>query len=400
MSRQHAAPVLLSEDGASILSQLSLGSGPEQINEDDIQTIIHQHPGCLPISEIDPIFADAVPICRELTTSAGYIDNLLLTAGGLPVLVECKLWRNPQARREVVGQIIDYAKDLARWTVSDLQREVARSTGRGGNAIVEILGEAGFEVDEVGLADAITANLKRGRFLLLIVGDGIREGVEAIAEYLQDNAGLHFTLGLVELPVFLLPDGQRLFLPRVLARTTLINRTVVAVPEGQRLIEGGSEDEETPEDQDPVSRVSFWRDFVGGLTLDDPEQPPPRAGRQGYVTMPLPVPGGNAWLVVYRSEPHWEVGVYLSYSREGIGARVNDVLIQDWEDIRDELAGTVTCQPDRTGRRLIQDSIRTGSWAIPGERLKAFEWLRARTNDFVNVLRPRIKTIVNDLKEE
>lgn len=35
------------------------------------------------------------------------------------------------------------------------------------------------DVDEQQFNDALTANLRLGRFLLLIVGDGIREGVEA-----------------------------------------------------------------------------------------------------------------------------------------------------------------------------------------------------------------------------
>lgn len=400
MSRQQTTPVLFGPDNTAMLTQLSLGAGPDQISESDLQALIHENPRCLPIAEVDPIFHDAVPVCRELATRAGYIDNLLLTPSGLPVLVECKLWRNPQARREVVGQIIDYAKELARWTASDLQREVSKSTKRSGNVLVDILNEAGENIDEIAFNDAITANLRRGRFLLLIVGDGIREGVEAISEYLQENAGLHFTLGLVELPIFLLPDGQRLVVPRVLARTLLINRSVVTVPEGHRLAEENRDNEETPEDNDPVGRVAFWRDFVSGLVLDDPEQPVPKAGRQGYVTTAMPVPGGNAWLVVYRSEPHWEVGVYLSYTRESIGARVNDILSEDWAEIREELGGTAKIEPDRTGRPLIQDSIRTGSWAIPEERQKAFEWLRSRTNDFVNVLRPRIKNIVADLKDE
>jgi len=88
------------------------------------------------------------------------------------------------------------------------------------------------EVDEQQFNDALTANLRRGRFLLLIVGDGIREGVEAIAEYLQLHAGLHFSLGLVELPIYVMPNGDRLVAPRVLARTALVTRNVVAVPDG------------------------------------------------------------------------------------------------------------------------------------------------------------------------
>ena len=70
---------------------------------------------------------------------AGPIDNLLVTPAGLPVLVECKLWRNPQARREVVGQILDYAKELSRWSSSDLQREVRRRLGREGDPVLELV---------------------------------------------------------------------------------------------------------------------------------------------------------------------------------------------------------------------------------------------------------------------
>ena len=46
---------------------------------------------------------------------------------GRLTLAEFKLWRNPQARREVIGQILDYAKELASWRYADLQREVSRT---------------------------------------------------------------------------------------------------------------------------------------------------------------------------------------------------------------------------------------------------------------------------------
>ena len=70
------------------------------------------------------MFSGPVAICTELNTLAGPIDNFMVTPSGLPVLVECKLWRNPEARREVVSQILDYAKELSRWSSSDVQREV------------------------------------------------------------------------------------------------------------------------------------------------------------------------------------------------------------------------------------------------------------------------------------
>ena len=147
-------------------------------------------------------------ICTELNTLAGPIDNFMVTPSGLPVLVECKLWRNPEARREVVSQILDYAKELSRWSSSDVQREVSHRLKRDGNPLLDIVRKVDPEIDEREFNDALTKNLRRGRFLLLIVGNGIREGVEAIAEYLRLHAGLRFSLGLVELPIYCMPNGD------------------------------------------------------------------------------------------------------------------------------------------------------------------------------------------------
>jgi hypothetical protein len=95
---------------------------------------------------------------------------------------------------------------------------------------------ANGEIDEASFHDAVSRNLKRGRFLLLIVGDGIREGVEGIAEFLQQYAGFHFTLALVELAVFAAPTGGYIAQPRVLARTTNIDRGIVTLDEGRIVI--------------------------------------------------------------------------------------------------------------------------------------------------------------------
>ena len=43
---------------------------------------------------------------------------------GYLTLVETKLWRNPEARRTVVAQIIDYASHLSTWTYDDLRQAV------------------------------------------------------------------------------------------------------------------------------------------------------------------------------------------------------------------------------------------------------------------------------------
>lgn len=311
-------------------------------------------------------------------------------------------------RRQVVSQILDYAKELSRWTSSDPQREASRRLGRSGNVLLELVRETGHNADEADFNDALTSNLQRGRFLLLIVGDGIREGVEAITEYLQVHAGLHFTLGLVELPIFAMPSGDRIVVPRVLARTQTVLRTVVAAPEGMRVLDSGSgsDGEAEPQEPDELDRKQFWTEFLRGLTFDDPDQRSANATNQGAIYFPLPAPGGTVWLTVFRNVGRWEVGLFLSYTRGSEGQRIAERILEDWEVVRSELGGTVHIEIDTgqkslgTPRSLISDKFQTGPWTNPEEKLKAFEWLRLRTNEFLNVLRPRVRAAAADLDLE
>lgn len=202
-----------------------------------LQRLIMNQPSLLPVDQIEPAFADVVPVCMELPTPSGFLDNLLVTPAGDLALIECKLWRNPEARREVVGQIIDYAKDLSAWTYTKLEEAISHTkhpdgSERSARRLYEVVSARG-ENEEASFIDAVSRNLRRGRFLLLIVGDGIREGVESMTEFLQQYAGLHFTLAIVELALFKVPTGGYIAQPRVLARTTNIDRGIVTLDEGR-----------------------------------------------------------------------------------------------------------------------------------------------------------------------
>lgn len=399
MSRQHGQPILIKDGNSNYLPQLSLSTTEGGVTEAQILDIIHRHPGSLPISEIDPAFKNPIAICRELLTPAGPIDNLMVTASGLPILVECKLWRNPEGRREVVGQIIDYAKELSRWTSSDLQREVSRRLGRPGNALLELVREVDPLVDEIEFNDALSLNLRRGRFLLLIVGDGIREGVETIAEYLQRHAGLHFSMGLVEMPIFQLPGGELLVTPRVLARTATISRTVIAVPDGHVVQEDSPASIEDPEinaerQAKSDERLAFWSEFLGHLKIDDPDQPFPNPSRSGHVSIMMPAPLGSSWLTVYREKGD-TLGVFLSSSRNTAGEFAMRAIVDAWEDMRQELGGTSRII-ERDGRPTIIDSKAFPDLSNLKVRAEAFHWLAERGNTFVNTVRPRVRSAVID----
>lgn len=399
MSRQHTSPIVVNPDGStSSLDQVALVlSGEGSFSEAEIQTLVHAHPECLPIAEVDPVFVSPVSLCRELNTSAGPIDNLLITPSGLPIIVECKLWRNPEGRREVVGQILDYAKELSRWTSSDLQREVAKRTDLPSNPILTLLKEAGHEVDEIAFNDALTVNLQRGRFLLLIVGDGIREGVEAIATYLQGNLGLHFSFGLVEMPIFRLPDGSHLVTPRVLARTATITRNVIAVPDGHSIEEESEHDVDPDRQSLSTEQQIFWKEFLSGLNLDDPEQPIPRAAKLGYLSFMLPAPQGSCWINVWRDITRGRVGLTLSYSTGYVGEDAVHSLMSDISAVQEQLSGDAQIA-NIGGKDKIYEEKVVGDLHDAQVRAEAFEWLRARLDTWVNVLRPRIRAIVMDLE--
>lgn len=395
MRRQHTTPILVPADGAPTLAlaPLALSAGSDSVSEAAIQQLVHDHPSCLPVAEVDPMFANPVPICTELNTPAGPIDNFMVTPTGLPVLVECKLWRNPEGRREVIGQILDYAKELSRWSSSDLQRETARRLKRDGNAMLDLLRDAGHQIDEIEFNDALTHNLRRGRFLLLIVGDGIREGVEAIAEYLQAHAGLHFTFGLVELPIYHLPGGERMVVPRLLARTQMITRTVIAAPEGTTVL-----DEESgppvgsDETLDPAAeeRIRFLQSVVSGLVLDDPDQPVPRVTPKGYCYLYLPAPASSCWITV--SYKPGVAGLYLTATTDTPGEQALQAIARDWDVVRKSLGGDVQLRLVKE-RRPVFEEYRP---VVAANKEEVVAWLRGRVNDFVNVFRPLVRAAVQD----
>ena len=234
-SRRYGNPVLLS-NGKTVRPK-RIPFTEKQFDEGWLQELIRANPEILPVDEIEPAFAPLVAVGREVPTAVGPVDNLYLSPQGYLTIVETKLWRNPEARREVVGQIIDYAKEIRQWSFEDLEervRDYNRQFRDSEDGILDTLRriEQIDEADEQFIVDAISGNLRRGRFLLLIVGDGIRESVEAMADFLAQTPQLYFTLALVELQVYELDEGRDkslLIIPQLVTRTREITRAIVRV---------------------------------------------------------------------------------------------------------------------------------------------------------------------------
>ena len=262
MRRQHTPLFLLTQKGTKIALQAN------KVDEQTLQSFIFDYPSVLPIEEIEYPFASAVPLCRELPTAAGALDILLINPQGFLTLVECKLYKNPGARREVIGQILDYAQSLSEWDYEMLEATVDRarkSQGLDSKPLYDLLAEHGEIGDEVDFVDNVNKNLRKGRFLLLIVGDGIRERVEQIASFLEKHAYLNFSLSLLEIEVFSLPETEHLIIqPRIIAQTVDVERAVIRIEGGKVITEMPNLNSDKPSARSKVSEQIFFE----SLSLD------------------------------------------------------------------------------------------------------------------------------------
>jgi hypothetical protein len=180
------------------------------------------------MEQIEPAFRPLISVCTELSTAAGSVDNVWVTPEGGLILGECKLIRNPQSRREVVAQALDYARAVTGWHFDDLQA-AARKARKDPSFSLWGLVKEQSNLHEHQFVDAIERRLRFGRLMLLVISDGIHEGVEALASFLQLHAGVHAGLALLDLSIWEGVDGGFLIVPRIPLKTVLVERGIVVI---------------------------------------------------------------------------------------------------------------------------------------------------------------------------
>jgi hypothetical protein len=230
--RQFATPLIMRKGKCTELSRISVTD--RRVDEDWLQELLFKHPHLIPLHEIEGLFADSIPVVRELPTGAGSIDLLYVNSHGHLTIVETKLWRNPEAATQVVAQIIKYASALAGWSYEELANAVRKAgLTRGKDPLLDLAkGVYGSKFDQGEFRSQVKESLRLGRFLLLIVGDHIREDLEELTEFLQQTPRLGFTLALVEIALFREhpKTNDVLFVqPRIVARTREVTRAVVEI---------------------------------------------------------------------------------------------------------------------------------------------------------------------------
>ena len=390
-----------SPDEALTRFPLDASAADGGMDERSLRDLLFRFPETLPIAAIDAAYQGAIPVCRELWTPAGYVDALYVNPAGRLTLAEFKLWRNPQARREVIGQILDYAKELASWGYEDLQREVSKTMGRAGNVLFELVRARLPDANEAEFVDHVTRHLRRGEFLLLIVGDGIREGVENIVDFVQRHSGLHFNLALVEAAVYRDGASRRIVQPRVVARTEIVRRVVYEDRIGSEAPPLDDTVDDEPLSERQQENLRFWQAVLRDYAFSDVTLEVPAATKGAALFVKVRNSEFGDWglwftAFLYHSPPA-HIGCYLT-CRKGIATAVRlfGEMGESFEELRRDVGGDLDQWTNSAGRpRLGFHREVKFPLVVGGEETDDFHdavlWMRDCLNRLVSTLHPRLQ---------
>jgi hypothetical protein len=113
-------------------------------NENDFQQLLSRFPELLIGDQINPqnprrwlLISREVPISTgEVGASQWSIDHVFLDQDGIPTLVEIKRQSDSRIRREVVGQMLDYAANcITYWSVETLKTNLQKTCDKNGQTI-------------------------------------------------------------------------------------------------------------------------------------------------------------------------------------------------------------------------------------------------------------------------
>jgi hypothetical protein len=198
-------------------------------SEDVLQKLLATHPNLLAGNLID----EANPrkwllISREYgipdDEHAGNrwaIDHLFLDQDGIPTLVEVKRSSDTRIRREVVGQMLEYAANAVQYW--DVNRIIASFESR--CDMLEIdpseLWARELDIEEGSYEeywDAVKTNMQVGKIRLLFVADVISSELRQIVEFLNEQMNSVEVLA-IEIKQYLGED-QATLIPRVYGQST------------------------------------------------------------------------------------------------------------------------------------------------------------------------------------
>lgn len=196
-------------------------------SEDLFQRLLAESQELLPGAQIDPeaprrwlLVAREVGVPDQEEAGGRWsLDHLFLDQDGVPTFVEVKRSSDTRLRREVVGQMLDYAANATvYWPANFIYERFAEQCDAAGFEADAVLTEfLGHDASLNRFWENVHTNLLAGKIRLLFVADSIPTELRRIIEFLNERMDPTEVLG-VEVKQYIGGDLQS-FIPAVIGRT-------------------------------------------------------------------------------------------------------------------------------------------------------------------------------------
>jgi len=213
---------LIQSDGQLVeMSEESYGS------EADFQELLAKYPNLLAgnqINDAEPrkwlLISREVPLSSEENGGNRWsVDHLFLDQDAIPTLVEVKRSSDTRIRREVVGQMLEYAANaVVYWPVEEIRARFEATCQASDldseNALAVFLGPS---EDSGAFWQKVKVNMQAGKIRLLFVADEIPKELRRIVEFLNEQM-IPAEVLAVEIKQFT-GKGYKSLVPRVHGQT-------------------------------------------------------------------------------------------------------------------------------------------------------------------------------------
>ena len=151
------------------------------------------------------------------------VDHLFLDQDAVPTLVEVKRGSDTRIRREVVGQMLDYAANgVVYWPLEQLRELFARQCERDGNDPEAVVADVvGSETDVEEFWVRAGENLRAGKIRMVFVSDEIPRELRRVVEFLNGQMNPAEVIA-IEVKQYIGAEGARTLVPRVIGQTAAV----------------------------------------------------------------------------------------------------------------------------------------------------------------------------------
>jgi hypothetical protein len=146
------------------------------------------------------------------------VDHLFLDQDAVPTLVEVKRASDSRIRREVVGQLLDYAANaVVYWPIERLRELFARECERSGSDPEQLVAEVAAEaLDVEAFWQRAAENLRVGRLRLVFVADEMPRELRRVIEFLNGQMSAE-VIG-IEVKQYV-GEGLKTLVPKIVGQT-------------------------------------------------------------------------------------------------------------------------------------------------------------------------------------